>query len=40
MAVELTVTLRFDDMAAANGFREDVESEFDCDIVEWEEEEV
>lgn len=40
MAVEVTVVLRFDKPYDANYFREEVESEFECDIVEFEEEDV
>jgi hypothetical protein len=40
MAVELTVVLRFETQADAGAFRDDVESEFECDIVAWEEEDV
>jgi hypothetical protein len=40
MATEVTVVLRFEHPADAAGFKDDVESEFDCDIVEWEEEDV
>jgi len=40
MALEVTVLLRFETAADAAAFRDDVESEFECDIVEWEEEDV
>jgi hypothetical protein len=40
MAAEVTVVLRFEHREDMWGFKEDVESEFDCDIIEWEEEEV
>jgi len=40
MPTEVTVVLRFEGPYDANYFREEVESEFECDIVEWEEEDV
>lgn len=39
MAYELSVILRFED-ARDIPTREDIERDFDCDVVEWEEEEV
>ncbi len=40
MAVELTVVLRFDNIQGSWDFLEDVEDEFECDVVTSEVEEV
>jgi len=40
MATEVTVVLRFESPPSEEELREALEFEFDCDVVEYEEEEV
>lgn len=40
VAVEVTMVLRFRDAVDADAFISDVEDEFECDIIEFEQEEV
>ncbi len=40
MSIEVTLVLRFEHPPVEDDFREELENEFECDVIEYEEEEV